>query len=269
MIKNVKGDLVYFTFESFDKTGIVKHCFSTRKGGVSTGVYKSMNLSFRKDTRENVIKNYSILCNAIGCDYNNIVFSDQVHGNEIYNVTQKDRGKGLLRESDIKNIDALITNEKDVVLTTFYADCVPLYFLDVNKKVIALAHSGWRGTVKQIAAKTVNQMQDMHNCNPKDILVGIAPSIGVCCYETDELVVKEFKDSIPFSEKFIYKDLNKAGKYKIDLQNINREILINAGIEKQNIEIANICTKCNNQLLFSHRVMGNERGSLAALMQLL
>jgi len=267
MIKNVKNDLVYFTFESFEKTGAVKHCFSTKLGGVSDGVYKSMNLAFRNDKKENVINNFRIICNAIGCNYKNVVFSNQVHSDEIYHVNEKDKGKGLIYESDIKNKDSLITNKKDIVLTTFYADCVPLYFLDPVKKVIALSHSGWRGTVKQIGAKTVNDMHNFYGCSKNNIIAGIGPSIGVCCYQVDKPVVDEFIKNIPFSKEFIIKD-NIEGKFKIDLQSINKMILINSGIKKENIETAYICTKCNSDLFFSHRVMGNERGSLAALMQL-
>lgn len=268
MIKNVKGNLIYFTFESFQKTGIVKHCFSTRKGGVSTGVYDSMNLQFRNDKKENVIKNYKIICDAIGIDYQNIVFSSQVHEDKIYDVKEQDRGKGLLKESDIKNFDGLITNKKNIALTTFYADCVPLFFLDYINKVIAISHSGWKGTVKQIGVKTVDKMVKEYNCNKENILVGIGPSIGVCCFEVEYPVVEEFEKNIPFSSKYIYKDKNKEGKYKIDLQRINYELLTSCGIKNKNIEIADVCTMCNNELLFSHRVMGNERGSLAGIMEL-
>lgn len=268
MKKNINGDLVYFTFESFEKTNTVKHCFSTKLGGVSKGAYKSMNLSFRDDKRENVIQNYKIICNTLDMDYNNIVFSSQVHDDKIYHVSENDRGKGLLKKSDIINYDALITNKKDVILTTFYADCVPLYFLDPFEKVIALAHSGWRGTVKQIGTLTVNEMAKIYNCKKENIIAGIGPSIGVCCFEVDTPVVNEFKNKLPFSEEFIIKDCTKKDKYKINLQKINEKILLNAGIKKENVEIADICTMCNSDLLFSHRKMGDKRGSLAALMQL-
>lgn len=268
MLKNVDGELVYFTFKNFENTGIVKHCFSTRKGGVSNGVFESMNLQFRSDKKENVIENYKIICKAIGVDYHNVVFSSQVHEDKIYDVTENDKGKGLLKENDIKNFDGLITNKKDIVLTTFYADCVPLFFLDYVKKVIAVSHSGWKGTVKQIGVKTIDKMVTSYGCKKENILVGIGPSIGVCCFEVDYPVVKEFENNIPLAYKYIFKDKNKEGKYKIDMQNINRDILINSGIKSENIEIAYICTKCNSELLFSHRIMGNERGSLAGLIQL-
>jgi len=268
MIKNVKGDLVYFTFEKFDNTGIVSHCFSTRKGGVSTGIFSSMNLHFRTDKTENVIENYKIICSAIGVDYRNVVFSKQIHGDTIYAVSQIDKGKGLLKNSDIDDADGLITDEKGIVLTTFYADCVPIYFLDPVQKVIAMAHSGRRGTVKEIGAKAVFKMEKDYGCEIKNILVGIGPSIKKCCFEVDNPVVEEFINNLSFSKDFIFKDDEKEGKYKIDLQGIIEQTLIHTGISKRNIENAGICTKCNPDLFFSYRNMGNERGSLAGLIAL-
>lgn len=268
MKKNIKDNIMYFTFENFDKTGVVKHCFSTKIGGVSENEYKSMNLSFRDDKKENVIENYKKICSVIGCDYRNVVFSNQIHEDNIYSVDEKDRGKGLLRESDIKNTDGLITDKKNICLVTFYADCVPLYFLDPIKKVIALSHSGWRGTAKQIGRKTVYIMSEKYGCKKENILCGIGPSIGACCYEVDTPVFEEFKNKIPFSEKYILKDKEKNDKYKINLQKINEQILLNSGIQKENIEIADICTKCNKDIFYSHRVMGDKRGSMAGLMEL-
>ncbi|MCI8805741.1 MAG: peptidoglycan editing factor PgeF [Clostridiales bacterium] len=268
MVKNIKGDLIYFTFEKFDNTEVVSHCFSTRKGGVSTGAFDSMNLHFRTDKPENIIKNYKIICSAINVDYRNIVFSKQIHNDTIYTVSQEDRGKGLLRNSDIYDADGLITNEKEIVLTTFYADCVPIYFLDPIKRVIAMAHSGWRGTVKEIGAKAVLKMEKDYGCEKKNILAGIGPSIKKCCFEVDYPVVHEFENNMSFSKDFIFKDKEKEGKYKIDLQGIIEKSLILSGISKENIENAHICTKCNHDLFFSHRYMGDERGSMAGLISL-
>jgi len=268
MIKHNDGDLVYFTFENFDSTGVVSHCFSTRLGGVSEGVFESMNLHFRGDKQENVIENFKIICSAIDVDYRNVVFSKQIHSDNIYTVSKKDQGKGLLRESDINDADGLITNEKDVVLVTFYADCVPVYFLDPVLKVIAMTHSGWRGTVKQIAAKAVLEMEKDYGSERKNILVGIGPSIGKCCFEVDYPVVAEFEKNIEFSNEFIFKDNDKKGKYKIDLRGIIQETLVSVGIFQRNIENADICTKCNPDLFFSHRNMGEERGSLAGIISL-
>lgn len=261
-----KGKLEYFVFDLFEKTGFIKHCFSTRNGGVSVGCYDSLNLSFRQDKRENVIKNYEILCDAIKCDSKNTVFSDQIHEDKIYFADKSDCGKGLYKESDIKGYDALVTDVKDVLLVTFYADCVPIFIADIRNKVVALSHSGWKGTVKEISKKTIEAMIEKYGTDKNDIIAGIGPSIGVCCFEVDYPVVEEFKNKLPFSEKYIFK--GKENKFFIDLQKINKQILINVGVAEKNIEVADICTKCNPNIFYSHRNMGSERGSLAALMQI-
>lgn len=264
---NEQDNLKYYTFENIEKTNIVKHCFSTKFGGVSTGCYESMNLAFREDKKENVIKNYEILCNSIGVDYKNVVFSNQIHQDKIYKVTKKDIGKGLLKESDIKGYDALITNEKDIVLVTFYADCVSIFIVDPINKAIGMAHSGWRGTVKEIGAKTIKEMTKEYNSNPKDLIVGIGPSIEKCCFQVGGEVVEEFKKDLPFSENYIFNDSVKD-KFKIDLQGIIKQTIINSGVLENNIEVSRLCTMCNSNMFFSHRVMGNERGSLAAIISL-
>ncbi|WP_250278690.1 peptidoglycan editing factor PgeF [[Clostridium] colinum] len=265
MLLNKKGDLKYYTFENIGNIKEVKHCFSTKFGGVSTGFYESMNLHFRDDKKENVIKNYEIICSAIGLDYKNTVFSNQVHSDKVYKVTKDDIGKGLLKESDIKGYDALITNEKDIVLVTFYADCVPIFIVDNVNKAIGIAHSGWRGTVKEIGAKTVNKMVKEYGSNPKDLIIGIGPSIEKCCFQVGEEVVNEFRQNLSFSNKYIFDDENCKNKYKIDLQKIIKQTIINSGVLEKNIEISKLCTMCNKDIFFSHRAMGNERGSLAGI----
>lgn len=264
---NEKGNLKYYTFENIEKTNMVKHCFSTKFGGVSKGFYESMNLSFRDDIKENVIKNYEIICSGIGVDYKNVVFSSQIHEDKIYKVTKEDVGKGLLRQSNIKGYDALITNEKDIALVTFYADCVSIFIVDPINKAIGIAHSGWRGTVKEIGAKTIKQMNKIYGSNAKDLIVGIGPSIEKCCFQVGKEVVETFKKDLPFSEKYIFNDTIKD-KYKIDLQGIIKQTLINSGVLEKNIEVSELCTMCNNEMFFSHRFMGNERGSLAGIISI-
>lgn len=259
-----KGKIVYYTFEIFENLDFITHLFSTRLGGVSEGCYESMNLSFRNDKRENVIKNYDLLLSSVNLDYRNTVISKQTHLDNILYVDESFRGKGLLTERDYDDIDALVTDKKGVILTGFFADCVSLFFVDVNKKVVAISHAGWRGTVKQIGKKTVDYLVDKFNSQKKDILVGIGPSIGKCCFEVDEPVYKEII-KIPNSEKYIDK---KSIKYNIDLQNINKQILLDCKIPEKNIEVSNICTKCNCDTFFSHRQMGDNRGSMAGFIQL-
>lgn len=269
MIKHNVNGVIFYTFEHFDKTGLVKHCFTTKKGGVSDGVYESMSLGVRDgDDMENVIENYRRLCGAVGFDVDKIVLSDQVHKTELRCVDERDFGKGLFKDSDIRGIDGLLTDKAGAVLTTFYADCVPLFFLDPVKKVVALSHAGWRGTLMEIGAKTVEKMGSDYGSSPKNILAGIGPSIGKCCFEVGAEVADEFASGLDFSKQFIYKSEKVAGKFYIDLWAINRRTLTNAGLPDENIETAGICTKCNHDIFYSHRQVGKNRGSMAAMMSL-
>lgn len=260
-----KGELEYYIIPAFEKTGLVRHCFTTRLGGVSVGEAASLNLSFkRKDTVENVRRNFEIICSAIGVDHNDIVFSDQVHGKGIYTASAKDRGKGLHRSSDIKDADGLVTAESKVALCTFYADCVPLFFLDPQKKILASVHSGWKSTMLEIGKEAVNTMKSMGS-DPKDILAAIGPSIGPCHFEVDEDVGKMFTD------KFGMEVLSRreGDKYYIDLWKTNMEILLSSGISDENITLAGICTYCNNDRLYSYRADNHKTGSLSAIAELI
>lgn len=260
-----KGDIQYYVF---DKLKNIKHCFSTRYGGVSKGCYASMNLGWREDKAENVIENYRRICDAIGCDSRNTVWTRQIHTDRIINVTKADRGKGLFKERETEGYDGIITNCKDVVLTGFSADCVLIYFYDQVKEVIAICHSGWRGTVLAIGGKIVDKMVSDYDCNRKDIICGIAPAIGKCCFQVDQPVVDAFRKSFEWVDDFIEIDNENEGHYYIDLHSVNEEILVNSGILRENIENSRICTMCNPDMFFTHRLMGNERGSMAGFISL-
>ncbi len=261
---NKKGDVEYYTIEAFEETGLVNHCFTTKKGGVSKGCYESMNLRLSsEDLKENVIKNFHIICDTLGFDYNHLVFSNQVHEDNILYVGKNDWGNGLKFDNKFKSADGLITDERDVVLVTFYADCVPLFFLDKRKKVIALSHSGWKGTFLNIAGKTVEKFKTDFGSDPQDILVGIGPSIRECHFEVGEDVRDKFLDK--FGADYIgYYDK----KPHINLQKIIIDELKNEGILLDNITDANICTFCNSENLYSHRKTQWKRGNLAAFMSL-
>lgn len=265
MITNKIDSLEYLTFE---KLSGIKHGFSTRYGGVSSGCYESLNLAFRDDKKENVIENYRIFCNALGVNYRDTVWTRQVHCDRVIVVDENDRGKGLFYPREEEGYDGIITNRKDVVLTGFSADCVLLYFYAPDKEVIAITHSGWRGTVKSIGEKTVEKMVKEFNIDRTKLIVGIAPAIGVCHFQVDVPVVSEFKKHLPFSDKYIKVDTENEGKYFLDLHAVNEEILINCGVKKENIENSKICTMCEPNRFFSHRIMGNQRGSLAGMISL-
>lgn len=245
---------------------VLVHCFTTRIGGVSTGGCTSLNLGFgRKDSRENVMENYKRVCGALNINLEDLVLSDQVHDNKVRVADERDRGKGILKESDIKEFDGLVTNNKNVALVTFYADCVPVFIFDKDKKAIGLSHSGWRGTVKEIARETVQKMKMEFSCRPDGLEVVIGPSIGSCCFEVGEEVVDAFKAALPWSEQFCIKGKEK---WKIDLKGTIKQTLINIGVKEENINVSDICTRCNRDIFFSHRGDNGKTGSLAAIMQL-
>lgn len=259
----------FIQFSALKECGIVVHGFSTRMGGVSEGIYASMNLSYtRGDKEEDVTENFVRFAKALKISPENYVFSDQTHTTNIRVVTQEDRGKGFTVPRDYENIDGLVTNVKGLVLSTFYADCVPLYFVDVKNKAIGLSHSGWKGTVGEIGKKTVETMMREYGSKPQDILAVIAPSICRECYEVSEDVALEFQKIFPKEEHKMIMDEKENGKFQLDLWECNKRILMKAGIPNENISVTNICTCCNSELLFSHRASQGKRGNLGAFMML-
>jgi len=263
-----QGDLVYIQFPKLASCGAVRHIFSTRHGGVSTGDCAKMNLIFNHfDSFETVMKNYEILCSAVGINTENLVLSQQTHTNNVKTVTAQDRGTGTTKPS-FCDVDGLITNESGVALVTQYADCTPLLFCDPVKRVVATSHAGWRGTVKQIGKATVEKMVSEFGCDPKDIIVAIGPCIKECCYEVDDPVHSEFLKIPFFNLSEIFKDKGN-GKYMLNLVEANRQILINSGILPENIDASDICTCCNHEDLHSHRATAGKRGNLAAIIELI
>ncbi len=265
----MEGAVSYLSFPMFRDTGLVTDGFSTRLGGVSEGCFSSLNLSFdRGDDRAAVAENFRRMGEALGVRCEDMVLSQQTHTTNIRIVTDEDRGKGITRERDYTDIDGLITNVPGICLVTTYADCVPLYFLDPEKKVIALSHSGWRGTVGKIGKKTVELMHDKFGSDPADILAAVGPSVCQDCYEVSADVIDRFKevfDRSAWDELFYEKP---DGKYQLDLWKANEKIFLEAGIRKDHIAVTNVCTHCNSEILYSHRAMGDKRGNLCAFLAL-
>lgn len=263
-ILNENEGLKYYTVDEFSKTGLVKHCFTTSCGGVSENEYESLNLRFNSDDkRENVLKNYQIICDEIGVNFKNLVFSKQEHCDTIISVGKEEMGVGITRPSKWSEVDGLITNVPGVPLTIFTADCVPVLFLDTKKRVIAAVHSGWRGTVLEISGKCIEKMVCEYGSNPADILVGIGPSIGVCHFEVGDDVADTFRDT------FGCEVLEKKEKWHVNMQKAIEITLLQEGVLKENIICANICTYCNSDMFFSHRRMGNKRGTMAGIIELI
>ncbi|MBR2742724.1 MAG: peptidoglycan editing factor PgeF [Clostridia bacterium] len=270
MILKKHGALEYFTAESFDKTGLVRHCFTTRRGGVSGGCYSSLNLGVnRGDDEKNVLENYDIICGALGISKEDVILSRQTHSDVVEVVGKGECGNGLFYANKFENADAFVTSERGAALTIFMADCVPILLLDPKKRVIAACHSGWRGTVQRIGEKTVNVMLKRYGCDAGDMLGAIGPSIGPCCFEVDAPVVREFEAAFDFLPRKEYIKECGGGKYHIDLWRANFELLRHAGIPEENISLLGECTVCGGGKYFSHRRDGDMRGSLAAIIELI
>lgn len=260
-----KNGVTYYTITSFEETGLVRHGFSTREGGVSEGCYKSMNLRFHcDDTRENVLKNYRIMADTLGMDFDSLVLSHQVHEDIVRTVTERDKGNGITRENEFKSADALITDKKGIGLVTLYADCVPIFFMDKRLGVIALAHSGWKGTVKRIGLKTVEKMKADYGSRSEDILAAIGPSIQECHFEVGDDVAEIFIDEFGADTAVKYGE-----RYHVNMQRAITKQLLEAGIPKGNIDNCGICTYCESDLLFSHRKTNGKRGNLGAFIELI
>ena len=191
--ENRAGGLVYLTFPILEKIDWASHLFSTRMGGASEGIYRSMNLSYtRGDRKESVDENFRRIAAALGCGVEDIVCSDQTHTTNLRIVGKADGGKGITREKDYRDVDGLLTDEPGVYLATFFADCVPLYFVDTRRKAIALAHSGWRGTVARMGQCVVEKLRESYGTDPADIVAAVGPSICQECYEVSEDVADAF-----------------------------------------------------------------------------
>lgn len=258
----------HITFPKFDECGLVNHLFSTRDGGVSSGIYATMNTgSSTGDSPSNIKRNFEILCECAGINPENLVLSEQTHTSNVMVVDKSFCGYGYKKERYYTDVDGLITNVPNVALVTQYADCTPLLFCDTKKKVIATSHAGWRGTVKEIGKITVEKMKEEFGCDPSDIIAGIGPSIMQCCYEVDTPVFEAFKSIKYLKTEDIFVDKGN-GKYMLSLQNANKQILIAAGIKEENIDVSDLCTCCHSNIFHSHRATGGKRGNCALIIEL-
>ena len=259
----------YLEYPMLRETGIIRHGFSTRLGGVSEGCWASMNLSFeRGDRPEAVMENFRRIGAELGVRCEDMVLSQQTHTANVRVVTGADRGKGIRRERDYTDVDGLITNEPGICLVTSFADCVPLYFVDPVKKAIGLSRSGWRGTVGKIGKRTVEMMGESFGSDPADILAAVGPSVCMDCYEVSGDVIEKFRqvfDEKLWPELFYEKE---NGKCQLDLWKANELIFLESGILPEHMAVTNLCTHCNSEILYSHRAAGDKRGNLCAFLAL-
>lgn len=272
--KNDDGsDLTYLEFPAFNSQGIAEHAFSTRLGGVSKGIWSTMNLSFtRGDDPDAVYENFHRYARLFNVSDDRMVFTFQTHTTNVRYVTEEDGGKGFTVPRDYTDVDGLITDVPGLVLGVFAADCVPLLFLDPVRKAIGASHSGWRGTVNRMGEVTIKKMQEHFGTKPEDLICAIGPSICRHCYEISEDVAMEFIKAFPNHKDEILTDdgfnENNEHKYHLDLWAANRIILEEAGVKSDNISTTDLCTNCNPDLLFSHRFTHGQRGNNGAFIML-
>jgi len=243
MINKKINRINIYQFANLLKYDNIFHFITTRNNGVSPEPFKSLNLGYKSgDNLKNVSSNWDILKNDIGLMNTKTILLNQVHSDKVIIINSKP-----VKSSNQKITgDAIITAQKGLLIAVLVADCVPIILYDPNKSVIGVVHAGWRGSSLEIAKKSVRKMKELFFSEPKDIIAGIGPSIGPCCYKVKSDVAKHFTE---------YKSavINKKNRYYIDLWEINRFQLIESGINEDNIEIAGLCTSCNNELFFSYR----------------
>lgn len=255
-------------FPLLEKCSFITHAFTTRMGGVSTGDCTSMNLSFtRGDDEAAVRENYRRIAAALGTDAKQFVCSDQTHTTNVRRVTKADAGKGVVIPKDYTDVDGLITNEPGIVLSTFYADCVPLYFVDPVHRAIGLSHSGWRGTVNKMGQVTIEAMKREFGSRAADLYCAIGPSICQDCYEISRDVAEEFMKAFPEHVNDILLQKSEE-KFQLDLWKANEIVMLESGVLPEHLAVTNICTCCNPTELFSHRASKGKRGNLAAFLMI-
>lgn len=244
------------------ETGL-QHGFSTRKGGVSKEHLASLNLSFSvEDAKENVLENFRRIGERFGKTPEDFVLSKQSHETKVLKVGTKDRGKGITKDRDYEGIDALITDEKGIILSCFSADCVPILFYDPIHKAVGACHSGWRGTKGKILQNVVEEMRKHFSSNPAETLIAIGPSICKEQYVVSEDLALSFLEDYPDLGEDTASPIQRISKdkFQLDLWDLNRRIALNCGIKEENISISGYCTMENPELFFSHRYSQGKRG---------
>lgn len=264
-----KDGVVYYTFpllEAFSDR--LLHAFSTRLGGVSEGGLASLNLGLsRGDRPERLRENLRRFGEAVGFDWRRLVLSRQTHTTNLHEAVAEDSGCGAVRERPWHDVDGLWTREQGLPLLTHYADCVPLLFYAADRHICAASHAGWRGTCAGMGRVTVERLREA-GCAPQNIYCVIGPSAGPCCYEVDELTAARFRELRDEEGPVARPRPERPGKYLLDLWRANRCVLLSAGLPPENVAVAGLCTICHPEVFYSHRVQGENRGSLAAVMML-
>ena len=268
LIEQLHNDIPFLAADGISAAGGVAHGFSTRLGGVSTGMWASLNLGVsRGDNPDHVRENYRRFLDAVGSRGTYMAMCNQVHGAIVRNLTIADLKRDPYEKVEFE-ADGIMTAIPGVVLTVFSADCIPVLLYDPKRKVIAALHAGWRGTASGIVTVAVEQMTAVYGTDPADILAAIGPGIDQCCFETHEDVPNAMTaalagGSLPFIQ------IKENGKFAVDLKGINAKRLELAGLDPEHIALCRQCTCCQPDKFWSHRRQGTQRGSMASVIELL
>ena len=255
MVRVEREKFPYYQFEHLSGSPGICHFVSSGK--------KNIGFTDGIDPDE-IRRNRQDLAECVGIDAGNLVSAHQIHSANVTVVTSREAGRGALdKESRLPDTDAMITNEEEICLMVLSADCVPVLLYDPVNRVIAAVHAGWRGTAAKIVVETVRAMQEKYGCKPEHLLAGIGPSIGSCCFEVGQEVADVFQGLFPESQSLV-KATAPVGKFHVDLWEINRRELLDAGLHAENIEIARLCSVCHSDHFFSYRRDGQTAGRFGA-----
>ena len=263
MRREQRGDLVYYTCA---RLAGVRHAFTTKFGGVSTGDCESLNLGWgRGDAPENVTRNYQILTDALDMPFSRVTLTHQVHSDEVSVVTEDMVGMGLHRPMAWDS-DAIVTALPNVPLAGFYADCVVTLLYDPVTHTAGVCHTGWRGTAMGLLGKTVDTMARALGTKRDSLVAVMGPSIRQECFETDADVPDAMGARLGACVRpFV---ATRGGKFHVDLQGINGMLLEQAGLARANIVDSGICTRCCSDEFWSHRATHGKRGVQAGIISL-
>lgn len=262
------GPVPFFSCDDPAWSGCV-HGFSTRLGGISPAPWDSLNLGAgRGDGSAHVAENFRRFCAAVGADPAGLVKNHQIHSDRIRRAGLDDRLPDPAAPG-VFEADGLITDQPGVCLTIFSGDCIPILLYDPARRCIAAAHAGWRGTAAGIAARAAEAMIRDYGCDPNHILAAIGPGIGPCCFETHGDVPQGLRAGMGADAEDFIRPLPGGEKFQVDLKGANARFLEGAGLDPARIALCPVCTFCRPDLFWSHRKLGQRRGSMASLIQLL
>ena len=251
-----KDSISYLQAAIFSECDFLIHAFCARQGGVSQDEYASLNVSFNEGDEEvSVLQNWGRLAKAFAIPVEQFLVVNQVHGDEIFVI--RPHGSYFSSRNEL-NYDAIVTTRTNLAICIKTADCVPVFLVDRVKKIIAVAHAGWRGSALKISAKVIGLMQNQYGSAVQNILAAIGPSIGKCCYQVDSAVADAFRGQ---KDQEIYLVPGAArNKWMLDLPEANRRQILDCGVPEKNIEMSGYCTMCNQDIFFSHRGSGGITG---------